>query len=73
MGSMECYEKSFKRIQIGKISVSLIDWKADNTLESGRSGSQRAGVDVSGADGRKTGCDRNIEEAGSDETGRVNE
>lgn len=35
MGSMECYEKSFKRIQIGKISVSLIDWKADNTFESG--------------------------------------
>ena len=61
------------RIQIGKISVSLIDWKTDNTFESGRSGSQRTGVDVSGADGRKTGCDRNIEETGSNEMGRVNE
>lgn len=66
-------KRVFKRKQSGKISVSLIDWKTDNTFESGRSGSQRAGVDVSGADGRKTGCDRNIEETGSNEMGRVNE
>ena len=74
MGNMECVEKTVsERAQTGKISVFTDDWEVDSTSESSRSGSQRAGGSVDEADGGKTECDRAVENAGSDEMGRVDE
>ena len=42
--------------QISKISILVVDWKADGTSESDRSGEQRTGGNAYGTDGRKTGC-----------------
>ena len=47
-------EAVLKRTQIRKISVFVIDWKADGTSESDWLGSQKAGGNTYGTDGRKT-------------------
>ena len=39
--------------QISKISILVVDWKADGTSESDRSGEQRTGGNAYGTDGRK--------------------
>ena len=55
--------------QISKISIFVVDWKADGTPESDWSGEQKAGGNTYGTDGEKTGCDGRIKGTGSDEVG----
>ena len=55
--------------QISKISILVVDWKADGTSESDRSGEQRTGGNAYGTDGRKTGCNGRIKGIESDEVG----
>ena len=59
--------------QISKISILVVDWKADGTSESDWSGEQRTGGNAYGTDGGKTGCNRRIKGTESDEVDQINE